>query len=192
MSNSASTAASTKSAGPSGDSWMGGNGQANRLSALNSVVGPGASGPWRDTLTEDQDIGLQLLEAGWRGTHEVRATVAQQGVQTCGGSTASGPAGRKEPAGDVASAHDQNVRCSTIAKLDLFWALLQPPLQAIVGLATIVALFFAIFLGTPFISENTQWAWLWLVFLFFLAFGGQRSGVWRQAADMDSWATCAD
>ena len=70
----------------------------------------------------------------------------------------------------------KDVRCSTIAKLDLFWALLQPPLQAIVGLATIVALFFAIFLGTPFISEGTQWAWLWLVFLFFLAFGGTAIG----------------
>ena len=160
-----------------GTAGMGGNGQANRLSALNSVVGPGASGPWRDTLTEDQDIGLQLLEAGWRGTHEVRATVAQQGVSDL--RRLYRQRTRWSQGNLQAMSHLRTikyVRCSTIAKLDLFWALLQPPLQAVVGLATIVALFFAIFLGTPFISENTQWAWLWLVFLFFLAFGGTAIG----------------
>jgi 1,2-diacylglycerol 3-beta-glucosyltransferase len=61
-----------------GTAGMGGNGQFNRLSALDAVVeGPG---PWRTRLTEDQDLGLRLLAAGWRSHQEVRAEVHQQGV----------------------------------------------------------------------------------------------------------------
>ena len=61
-----------------GTAGMGGNGQFNRLSALDGVVeGPG---PWRDRLTEDQDLGLRLIAAGWRSHQEVRAEVHQQGV----------------------------------------------------------------------------------------------------------------
>ena len=57
---------------------MGGNGQFNRLSALDAIAtGPG---PWRNRLTEDQDLGLRLLTAGWRSHQEVRAVVEQQGV----------------------------------------------------------------------------------------------------------------
>jgi 1,2-diacylglycerol 3-beta-glucosyltransferase len=61
-----------------GTAGMGGNGQFNRLSALDSIVE--ADGPWRNRLTEDQDIGLRLLSAGWRSHQEVRAEVHQQGV----------------------------------------------------------------------------------------------------------------
>jgi 1,2-diacylglycerol 3-beta-glucosyltransferase len=61
-----------------GTAGMGGNGQFNRLSALDDVVeGPG---PWRTRLTEDQDLGLRLIAAGWRSHQEVRAEVHQQGV----------------------------------------------------------------------------------------------------------------
>jgi cellulose synthase/poly-beta-1,6-N-acetylglucosamine synthase-like glycosyltransferase len=61
-----------------GTAGMGGNGQFNRLSALDGVVE--ADGPWRDRLTEDQDLGLRLLSAGWRSHQELRAEVHQQGV----------------------------------------------------------------------------------------------------------------
>jgi 1,2-diacylglycerol 3-beta-glucosyltransferase len=61
-----------------GTAGMGGNGQFNRLTALDSVVED--SGPWRNRLTEDQDLGLRLLAAGWRSHQEVRAEVHQQGV----------------------------------------------------------------------------------------------------------------
>ena len=37
-------------------------------------------GPWRDRLTEDQDLGLRLLAAGWKSHQELRAVVEQQGV----------------------------------------------------------------------------------------------------------------
>jgi cellulose synthase/poly-beta-1,6-N-acetylglucosamine synthase-like glycosyltransferase len=61
-----------------GTAGMGGNGQFNRLSALDSVVE--GAGPWRDRLTEDQDLGIRLLAAGWRSHQETRAQVYQQGV----------------------------------------------------------------------------------------------------------------
>jgi cellulose synthase/poly-beta-1,6-N-acetylglucosamine synthase-like glycosyltransferase len=63
-----------------GTAGMGGNGQFNRLSALDDVVADPAEGPWRDTLTEDQDLGLRLIVAGWHGRQEIQAPVEQQGV----------------------------------------------------------------------------------------------------------------
>ena len=62
----------------SGTAGMGGNGQFNRLAALDAVVD--GSGPWRNRLTEDQDLGLRLIAAGWHSRQEVRAAVDQQGV----------------------------------------------------------------------------------------------------------------
>ena len=61
-----------------GTAGMGGNGQFNRLAALDDVVQ--GDGPWRNRLTEDQDLGLRLLSAGWRSHQELRAVVEQQGV----------------------------------------------------------------------------------------------------------------
>jgi cellulose synthase/poly-beta-1,6-N-acetylglucosamine synthase-like glycosyltransferase len=61
-----------------GTAGMGGNGQYNRLAALDDVVD--GAGPWRSRLTEDQDLGLRLIGAGWLGRQEVRACVEQQGV----------------------------------------------------------------------------------------------------------------
>ena len=63
-----------------GTAGMGGNGQFNRLAALDSVVRDGDEGPWRDRLTEDQDVGLRLIESGWWSRQEVRTAVEQQGV----------------------------------------------------------------------------------------------------------------
>jgi 1,2-diacylglycerol 3-beta-glucosyltransferase len=61
-----------------GTAGMGGNGQFNRLSALDAIVE--GDGPWRNRLTEDQDVGLRLLAAGWKSHQEMRAVVEQQGV----------------------------------------------------------------------------------------------------------------
>ena len=63
-----------------GTASMGGNGQFNRLSALDSIVDEKTGGPWSDVLTEDQDLGLRLIHQGWRGEQELRASVDQQGV----------------------------------------------------------------------------------------------------------------
>lgn len=61
-----------------GTANMGGNGQFNRLSALADIVE--GEGPWRDRLTEDQDLGVRLMQAGWRGAQENGAWINQQGL----------------------------------------------------------------------------------------------------------------
>lgn len=65
-----------------GTAGMGGNGQFNRLSALDAVTDQ--SGPWRDRLTEDLDLGLRLIAAGWLCRHDDRSVVEQQGVPNLG------------------------------------------------------------------------------------------------------------
>jgi cellulose synthase/poly-beta-1,6-N-acetylglucosamine synthase-like glycosyltransferase len=55
---------------------LGGNGQFVRFSALRSL---GAE-PWTHSLTEDLDLGVRLLLAGWRNRFCPQADVHQQGV----------------------------------------------------------------------------------------------------------------
>ncbi len=55
---------------------LGGNGQFMRLSALRAL-GPN---PWSCSLTEDLDLGVRLLAAGWRNEYCPAAAVHQQGV----------------------------------------------------------------------------------------------------------------
>jgi cellulose synthase/poly-beta-1,6-N-acetylglucosamine synthase-like glycosyltransferase len=61
-----------------GTAGMGGNGQFNRLSALDDIAEDGM--PWRDRLTEDQDLGLRLIARGWKGRQDLHAKVDQQGL----------------------------------------------------------------------------------------------------------------
>jgi cellulose synthase/poly-beta-1,6-N-acetylglucosamine synthase-like glycosyltransferase len=63
-----------------GSANMGGNGQFNRLAALESIATE--RGPWRDKLTEDQDLGVRLVQQGWRSVQENRASVNQQGLSS--------------------------------------------------------------------------------------------------------------
>lgn len=60
-----------------GSSGLGGNGQFTRLSALKSLGGS----PWAsDALTEDLDLGLSLVEAGWTTRFCHLTYVEQQGL----------------------------------------------------------------------------------------------------------------
>ena len=59
-----------------GSVGLGGNGQFMRLSALREL-GPA---PWTRSLTEDLDLGIRLLAAGWRNEYCSAAVVHQQGV----------------------------------------------------------------------------------------------------------------
>lgn len=63
-----------------GTANMGGNGQFNRLSALHTVAND--IGPWRDRLTEDQDLGVRLIQAGWIGRQENSVGIHQQGLSS--------------------------------------------------------------------------------------------------------------
>jgi cellulose synthase/poly-beta-1,6-N-acetylglucosamine synthase-like glycosyltransferase len=62
----------------SGTVSLGGNGQFTRLSALQQLEGE----PWSRSLTEDLDLGLRLIGAGWRVTTTTHAYVDQQAVDT--------------------------------------------------------------------------------------------------------------
>jgi 1,2-diacylglycerol 3-beta-glucosyltransferase len=59
-----------------GSVGLGGNGQFNRLSALRSL----GSAPWTKCLTEDLDLGIQLLIQGWRNCYCPTSHVSQQAV----------------------------------------------------------------------------------------------------------------
>ena len=59
-----------------GSVGLGGNGQFMRLSALLSLGGS----PWTRSLTDDLDLGVRLLAAGWRNEYCSAAAVHQQGV----------------------------------------------------------------------------------------------------------------
>ncbi len=59
-----------------GSALMGGNGQFMRLSAIEQL-GPR---PWSDNLTEDLDIGLRLVQRGWRLRACPDVNVAQQAI----------------------------------------------------------------------------------------------------------------
>jgi cellulose synthase/poly-beta-1,6-N-acetylglucosamine synthase-like glycosyltransferase len=65
-----------------GCAGMGGNGQFNRLVALDTIAD--SDGPWRDVLTEDQDLGLRLLGQGWTLVHDNGTSVDQQGPNRLG------------------------------------------------------------------------------------------------------------
>jgi 1,2-diacylglycerol 3-beta-glucosyltransferase len=59
-----------------GSVGLGGNGQFMRLSAMQSL----GSSPWTRSLTDDLDLGVRLIAAGWRNEYCSAAAVHQQGV----------------------------------------------------------------------------------------------------------------
>jgi cellulose synthase/poly-beta-1,6-N-acetylglucosamine synthase-like glycosyltransferase len=157
-----------------GTAGMGGNGQFNRLSALDDVVDPEAPGPWRDRLTEDQDLGLRLIEAGWRGVAEARTSVDQQGLPGLRRlfrqrtRWAQGNLQAMSHLGAVARANLPVVR-----RLDLLLYLLQPALQAIVGVAFVASIVLAILDVADYWGDSLWWQ---LLFFFVLGYGGVALG----------------
>lgn len=150
-----------------GTAGMGGNGQFNRLSALDSIVEGG--GPWRDRLTEDQDLGLRLLMAGWRCHQELRAVVDQQGLGDIkpllrqrtrwaqGNLQAMGLAGgiRRMPFG-------------RFARVETLFQLLTPIWQALIGLALLASIILAVTGVARYFADQSV---LQLVFFYLLGFG---------------------
>lgn len=151
-----------------GTAGMGGNGQFNRLSALDAITDH--RGPWRDRLTEDQDLGLRLVGVGWLGHHEDRSIVEQQGPPDLrrllrqrtrwaqGNLQALGLTGvlRRAPV-------------TFIARLELLAYLLMPLWQTIVGVCLVAAIVLAV-TGTAGFWDTGPW-WQ-IVFFYILGFGG--------------------
>ena len=166
---------------PWGTAGMGGNGQFNRLAALDSVADEESGGPWRDKLTEDQDLGLRLIAAGWRGAAEARTSVNQQGLPglrrllrqrtrwSQGNLQAMSQLGRMWKA-DL----------PFLVRLDLVAYLLQPALQALVGVAFFSSIVLAITGAAKFWGDQDWWV---LVVFFVLGFGGVVFGCIARGAD---------
>lgn len=151
-----------------GTANMGGNGQYVRLAALDDVVAEDHlpreidRGPWRDRLTEDQDIGIRLVRAGWRGAQTVLTAVEQQGVTSlrrlwrqrirwAQGAWQSVPMLRGAGAMDA----------SVAARVDHAHYLLTPVLQVVMSLGLVGSLWL-------FVVEGVPWAGggMWFVVAF--------------------------
>ena len=148
-----------------GTAGMGGNGQFNRLSALDQLAREdGGEGPWRDRLTEDQDLGLRLIEAGWRCGQDNRISVDQQGLPGIRRLFRQ----RTRWAQGNLQAMSQLSRVPSVprsfgAKVDLVLWLLQPVLQGIVGLAMVTSVVVWATRDIGFLPGN----WV-MVFVFYL------------------------
>ena len=164
-----------------GTTGMGGNGQFNRLSALDAVADSPPGGPWRDKLTEDQDLGLRLIGTGWRCVTAAATNVDQQGLPGLRRLLRQ----RTRWAQGNLQAMSQISRMGRadlpfLVRIDLVAYLLQPVLQAIVGISFGVSIVFAI-LGVANFWGNDDW-WLLLVF-FVLGYGGVLMGCIARGAD---------
>lgn len=166
-----------------GTAGMGGNGQFNRLAALDDLAtrcvesgnpdaepaGDSAVGPWRDRLTEDQDLGLRLVEAGWHCGHDNRTHVDQQGLP--GLRKLLRQRTRWSQGNMQAFAHLAKVVHAPFtrrARLDLVLYLLQPLFGAVVGIGLFASVLAAVLDGASFVPSD-----LWvLVVFYFLGFGG--------------------
>lgn len=142
-----------------GTANMGGNGQYVRLAALDDVVvteklPPGIRrGPWRDRLTEDQDIGVRLIRAGWRGRQTVLTSVDQQGVTSLRRlfkQRVRWAQGNWQAFSLLRGALRTPV--SVGARLDHVAYLLMPLLQLLMGLGLVLSLVFWLFGDVPFVS----------------------------------------
>jgi 1,2-diacylglycerol 3-beta-glucosyltransferase len=155
-----------------GTAGMGGNGQFNRLAALDDVADE--EGPWRDRLTEDQDLGLRLIAAGWEGRQELRATVDQQGLSRWR------PLFRQRTRWSQGNLQALSLRREVLrapvglgARLEQLTYLLMPFWQGVVGVGLVAALVLAITGVAPFWGTGPTWQ---LVFFYLLAFGGTAMG----------------
>ena len=173
-----------------GTPGMGGNGQYNRLSALTSIDtsvehpemvpldpwdehSPGSDwGPWKDRLTEDQDLGLRLIVAGWHMRQENRASVDQQGLPKL--RPLLRQRNRWSQGNLQAMALIGSLTGSMVAlpaRVEAILYLLNPFIQGIVGVSLVVAIFLAV-TGTS-VFEGSFW---WLAFIYLLGFGGTMLG----------------
>ena len=151
-----------------GTAGMGGNGQFNRLSALDRIAEE--EGPWRDRLTEDQDLGLRLVAAGMEGRQELRAVVEQQGLSTLR------PLIRQRTRWSQGNLQALSLTgpiwrapFPLIPRLELLAYLLMPLWQALVGISLVIAAVLAITGTAPLWHGGPS---LELLVVYVLGFGG--------------------
>ncbi len=151
-----------------GTAGMGGNGQFNRLAALDDLADE--EGPWRDRLTEDQDLGLRLIAAGWKGKQDLRATVDQQGLSKLR------PLFRQRTRWSQGNLQAIALRGLVLrsppgrgARFEQLAYMLMPLWQGVVGLGLLGGLYLWLTGTASFWGEGPTWQ---LGFFYLLAFGG--------------------
>lgn len=133
-----------------GTANMGGNGQFNRLAALDEVAvedDEGRLGPWRaGRLTEDQDIGLRLIHAGWRGAQAPDVIIEQQGLHSLRALYRQRTrwAQGAWQVFDLIGPTIRNRHVGIIPRWDQIWYLLTPVVQAWVGLSVVLSIVFLV------------------------------------------------
>lgn len=170
-----------------GTAGMGGNGQFNRLAALDDISD--ATGPWRDRLTEDQDLGLRLIARGWQGRQDLHATITQQGVPSLRALLrqrtrwSQGNLQAFTLTGDVVRAP-----VPLGARVELLAYLLMPLWQGIIGVTFLAAVALTGLRVAPFWGGGP--AWQPAVFYAF-AFGGTILGcvAARRSTGTRAWVT---
>jgi cellulose synthase/poly-beta-1,6-N-acetylglucosamine synthase-like glycosyltransferase len=156
-----------------GSAFRGGNGQFNRMKALESVIE--GDGPWSDFLTEDQELGLRLLARGWRGEHAETTFVDQQGlndIKRLYRQRGRWMQGNLQVVSKARRLFSYNL--VGLRRLDALVTLIMPILILIVGTAVVISLLLWIILRIPLIPMETPW----LAFFFaLLAIGPVSTGV---------------
>jgi 1,2-diacylglycerol 3-beta-glucosyltransferase len=163
-----------------GTAGMGGNGQFNRLSALDAVANE--EGPWRDKLTEDQDLGLRLIAAGWEGRQDLRAFVSQQGLSKMR------PLFRQRTRWSQGNLQAIGLWREVLGARTLGFGprieqaayLFMPFWQGIIGLGLVGAVVLALTGAAPFWGGGPTYQ---LVFFYLLAFGGTSLGTIASRAE---------
>lgn len=166
-----------------GTAGMGGNGQFNRWSALLEVAD--ADGPWRDRLTEDQDLGLRLIGAGWEGRQDLRATVDQQGLSRLRPllrQRTRWSQGNLQAMGLIGTV--LRAPRPLIARIECVLHILMPVWQSIVGLGMLTALYLLV-TGTAAIHDAAGWQQV--AFFYLLGFGGVIMGCVAAGALRGLW-----
>jgi 1,2-diacylglycerol 3-beta-glucosyltransferase len=156
-----------------GTAGMGGNGQFNRLSALDDVANE--EGPWRDKLTEDQDLGLRLIAKGWKGRQDLRAFVSQQGLSK------PRPLFRQRTRWSQGNLQAIGLWREVLGtkslglgpRIEQAAYLFMPFWQGIIGLGLVGAVLLAVLGIAPFWGAGPTYQ---LIFFYLLAFGGTSLG----------------
>ena len=147
-----------------GAAFMGGNGQFNRLAALESVAND--EGPWSHYLTEDQELGLRLLSRGWFGEQEAFTHVDQQGLNSLRRlykQRTRWMQGNLQVVGSLRRLNAHHLL--GIRRVDALVSLLLPVLTLIVGVAVISGLILWIGFGFPFLPVSNVWLTVIMVLL---------------------------
>lgn len=139
-----------------GAAFMGGNGQFNRLSALESVADD--EGPWSHYLTEDQELGLRLLSRGWYGEQEAFTHVDQQGLNSLKRlykQRTRWMQGNLQVVGSMRRLNAHHLL--GLRRIDALVSLLLPVLTLVVGAAIIAGLILWLGFGYPYLPLDNVW-----------------------------------